>query len=99
MGLFLASAIIALFGVFHTKMILSNEGIEFRDVFGHCATTWDNIERLGVVGGAEALLLREPIGKKGKFTHIHLQKFGEHWGNSELARDLRRFAPHLFEKA
>lgn len=86
------------------RIVLSEQGITYYSVWDHLQTTWDNVERIGTTGIGEALLLRQPVPAHGwlatllgrKASLIPLTIFGQTWGDSPLAQDLKRYLPHLF---
>jgi hypothetical protein len=95
-----------------TRIITSPEGIEYHELAHSVTTTWDNVQRIGIVpglGAAEGLLLRRPAlqVRKGmawavkEQVHgriIPLTPFGLFWRESDLGEDIKRYAPHVFER-
>ncbi len=49
----------------HTRLILSAEGVDLRQLGYRLQSTWDNIESLDTTPRAEGFVLREPLAGKG----------------------------------
>jgi hypothetical protein len=82
-----------------TQVTLSPEGIEERRPFKRVFTTWDNVERFGVVRNymqtSEVLFLRKPVDKGTKYV---MEGYDLRTSNSDIKEYLRRYAPHVFEE-
>jgi hypothetical protein len=88
----------------NTFLVLSSAGIAYYGARIVIKTTWSNTKSISDVSAMPYLLLHEPaatyiglIGSRDLFadTRIPLYMF-DYSMHSELARDLRRYAPHLF---
>ena len=100
-----------LYMVYYTRLKVSPEGIEYFQLGYRLKTTWENIERIGMVPTgmqtAEGLILRESalqgkaLGRKNLERNrldraIPLTFFQPRWREGGLGEEIKRFAPHLF---
>lgn len=95
----------------HTRLVISPDGIEYCTPYHRIPTTWDNIKSIGRIpmftSYGEGLFLRQPALQGNKWLNwnarlmqldrfIPLSPFAEQWRDSELGQDVRRYAPYLF---
>jgi hypothetical protein len=63
---------------------------------------WDGFQKTGTFLFREGLFIKESyLLANGKFlfiTFIPLSIFSKNWRDSDLGRQIKRYAPHLFEK-
>jgi hypothetical protein len=92
---------------FFEQMLLSTNGIQYRTFGRSVFVRWANLERIGAtsrtkIEGVFASYQREDISvwlpgmSLGKEIFIPLAIFAENWRDSELGRQIRQSAPHLF---
>ena len=94
-----------------TRLTLAPQTVAYVTFWYRVTTTWQNIERLGIVqiggGIGEVLVLRTPVTPTGWLPAyaalfqgdriIPISSFGKVRGESPLANDLKRVAPQLFD--
>lgn len=95
---------------YHIRLEVSPEGIEYFQMGYRLKTTWDNIERIGMIPMgllmAEGLILRESalqgkiFGRKNLERNrldraIPLTLFQPWWREGDLGEEIKRYAPRL----
>lgn len=95
---------------YHIRLEVSPEGIEYFQMGYHLKTTWDNVERVGMIPMgllmAEGLILRESalqgkmLGRKNLERNrldraVPLTLFQPWWRENGLGEEIKRYAPHL----
>lgn len=103
--------IIRIYAYFRVSLIISSEGIEYRQVGYRIYAEWKDIEYIGSVPAkvkvGEGLVLRQSCIQANKWLgwlaipvtqsfRRYIPLSIEKWRDGEIGQDLQRHAPHLF---
>jgi hypothetical protein len=95
---------------FFEQMTLSANGIQYRTFGRSVFVRWKNLERIGTTSRAKNLegvfASFQPEDTKvwlpgmslGKEIFIPLAIFADNWQDSDLGKQIKQYAPHLFEQ-
>ena len=96
---------------YYIRLEVSPESVEYFQMGYRLKTTWDNVERIGMIPMgllmAEGLILRESalqekiLGRKNLERNrldraIPLTLFQPWWRESDLGEEIKHYAPYLF---
>src|SRR5258706_9350462 len=87
--------IIAFYNVLLEKLIISESGIEYKGFLQNFFLSWNQVEEIPARLSFKVLIGKSSDGRK---RNISLYLFKDNPINSELGQQIKRYAPHLFEK-